>query len=136
MKESTPERRDYEKNGIGWHQPERRRQYDTTFLGHCISCDLRNEVKTKMSWRHFTVVMGIIGAFISAIIAVSAPTAVRGFERLVDTNKETLEAVHKISDRTSRIETRQEMIMKGLNIGGDNQSNRWGRNWDSHDAIR
>ena len=99
------ERRDYKSNGRG------RRDYDKSFEAMCLHCNLREEVNTKVSWKHLLAIFGIIGAIVSAVLTFTIPPAVHGVERMRDTSKATLDAVYKVSERTARIETRQEIIM-------------------------
>jgi hypothetical protein len=114
------DKRDYRANGLG------RRDYDNYFAAHCLSCDLRKEVKTKLSWRHYIMITGGILAILGTVLGVGAKVATTGVVRMLDTQKETLNAVHKVSERASRIETRQEAIMKELDIGQGRPANIWG----------
>lgn len=100
------DRRNYDQNGFG------RRDYDKSFESMCLHCDLRQEVKTKVSWKLFIAIIGGILAIVGTFLGIGSTAAVNGAERMIDTSKATLEAIHKVSERTARIEARQEILMR------------------------
>lgn len=108
------ERRDYDKNGIGWHQDKRRRDYDKEFAAHCINCDLRQEVKTKVSWKHFTIIGAVVGFFIGIGLYIGIPQAIHGAERMIDTSKETLAAVQTVKEKVIELDVKQAIIIRRL----------------------
>lgn len=92
-------------NGLG------RRDYDRNMEAFCLHCDLRKEVQTKVSWKLFVLILGGVMTGIGALVSIGAPIASEGLQKMVDTSKETLTAVHSVSERITRIETRQDIIM-------------------------
>lgn len=104
------ERRDPENSGaLG------RRDYDDDFAIHCLNCDLRKEVKEKVSWKLFIIIISGILAIAGAFISLGTNAAVNGVQSMISTSKETLKAIHDVGDRTTRIEAKQETIINRLN---------------------
>jgi hypothetical protein len=98
------EQRDYEKNGLG------RRTYDNKFLEHCLSCDLRKEVKSKLSLKVFAI-------FISSLIAltgIAVTIAGLGARSMIETSKQTLEVVHQVSVDVATIQVKQQILIHQL----------------------
>jgi len=110
------DRRDFDKNGLGWHQKYRRRDYDKDMESFCLHCDLRKEVSGKVSWKMFFIIIGGILTIIGTIAGIGAPIASNGIEKMVNTSQATLQAIHDVSERTTRIETRQEIIMDDVKL--------------------
>ena len=86
---------------------------------YCLKCGLREEIKTKMSWKHFTIVMGTIGTIVGTILYLIVPAGVHGIERIVDTNKATLEAIHDVERQVIKLDVKQQSILNRLKYRGD-----------------
>jgi hypothetical protein len=71
-------------------------------------------VKTKLSWKHYIWITGGILAIFGAVLGIGAKVATTGVVRMLDTQKETLTEVHKVSERASRIETKQQIMLHQL----------------------
>jgi len=119
------ERRDYENNGFGWHQEERRRDYDHSLEAMCLHCDLRREVNSKVSWKLFILIIGGILTITGTFLGIASNAAINGAERMLDTSKATLEAIHVVGERTAKIEARQEILMNRVaDIDNENHRSR------------
>lgn len=103
------EKRDYKGNNFG------RRPYDKNLATMCLQCDLRREVKEKVSWKHLVIILGIIGSIIGAGLSISMPPAIHGIERMMETSKSTLNAINTVNAKVIVIETKQQTILNRLN---------------------
>jgi hypothetical protein len=103
------ERRNHAKNGLG------RRTYDNKFLEHCLNCDLRKEVKGKLSLKVFAI-------FISSLVALTAiavTIAGMGARGMIETSKQTLQVVHQVSIDVAKIQVKQQTLIHQLHRDND-----------------
>jgi len=70
--------------------------------------------KSKVDWKRFVWIVSGILAICGAILAIGSKIAFEGATRMLDTSKQTLDAVHLISERTVKIETEQRVMMSHI----------------------
>ena len=85
------------------------------FYEHCMVCDLRTDVKEKLSVKIF----GIFVASMVALLAIMFGVGGIGVDRIVKNSDLALEAIHQIEQRTARIEAKQEILLqRNTALGG------------------
>ena len=81
-------------------------------LEHCMGCDVRTELKRRITWTVFICIVGGITAIAGVVITVTAPMAVTGVTRMMDNTANTATAVH-------RMEITQEVLKEKIDAHMD-----------------
>jgi hypothetical protein len=105
------ERRDHVKNGFG------RRPYDK-FLEHCMNCDLREEVKSKLSLKVFAIFITSLIALTGIVVTIAG----LGAKGMIETSKKTLEVVHQVSVDVATIQVKQQLLIHQLHKDNDGRN--------------
>lgn len=87
---------------------EKRRKVDRDFAEMCLDCDLRNDVKEKLSVKIFGIFVASMVALLGLILGVGG----FGVTRILRNSDLALNALHQVEQRTARIEAKQEVLLR------------------------
>jgi hypothetical protein len=79
-----------------------------------MNCGLREEVKNKLSWKHYIWITGGILAIIVTFLGVGVKVAITGVTRMLDTSKRTLEIINEVK-------TNQRVLMYRIGEHTENE---------------
>lgn len=108
------EKRNYTENGRG------RRDYDKDFANFCLHCDMRREVETKVSWKHFVFIFGGALTIIALALTIGGSLAATGWQDYSTSMQTSIRNIrngtNELVRTTERIETKQEFILRELEL--------------------
>ena len=83
------------------------------FSDYCLKCDMREEMRKKISWKVFAWIIGGIMLIAGSIFAIGASVAIESGKLIIENSKEQLEAIHALKTEQSVMAEQIDHLVNG-----------------------